>query len=169
MYYNDVPDHIQCYEVIMYADHRVVFYANKDPTVIENRLNNDMGNVKNFCFTNELAINNKKGKTEVMLFGKSKRLKSSGKKPKITFSGKHINFVTYYKYFSIINDNTVTLNDNRSRTYKAAGTRLQLPYPINLYQDAGGQFFFYRSACKSNATQWVTASKYPQLFEAWIC
>ena len=137
----------------MYADHRVVFYANEDPTVIENRLNNDMGNVKNFCFTNELAINNKKGKTEVMLFGKSKRLKSSGKKPKITFSGKHINFVTYYKYFSIINDNTVTLNDNRSRTYKAAGTRLQPPYPINLYQDAGGQFFFYRSTCKSNATQ----------------
>ena len=62
MYYNDVSEHIQCYEVIMYADGTVVFYANKDPTVIENRLNKDMGNVKNFCFTNELIINNKKGK-----------------------------------------------------------------------------------------------------------
>ena len=65
----------------------------------------------------------------------------------------------------------MTLNDNLSRTYKAAGARLQLlgkmksfnhcqskicylyiydytladiqlPYPINLYQEAAGQFFF---------------------------
>ena len=62
MYYNDVPDHIQCYEVIMYADHRVVFYANKDPTVIENRLNNDMGNVKNFCLPKNLQSTIRKKK-----------------------------------------------------------------------------------------------------------
>ena len=106
-----------------------------------------------------------------MLFGESKRLKSSRKKLEITFSDKHINFVAYYKYLSIINDNTMTLNDNLSRTNKAAGARLQLlgkmksfnhcqskicylyiydytladiqlPYPINLYQEAAGQFFF---------------------------
>ena len=81
----------------MYADDTVIFYANKNPTVIENQLNKDMEIVKNHCFTNELIMNTKKGESKVMLFGTSKRLKSSGKKIEITFSGKQINFVTNYK------------------------------------------------------------------------
>ena len=112
MLYNDFPDHIQSCEVISYVDDIVIFYANKDPTVIENQLNKDMENIKNYCFTNELIINNKKGKTEVMLFGTSKRLRSSGKKLEITFSGKQINFVSNYKHLGVIIDDTLTLNDN---------------------------------------------------------
>ena len=81
----------------MYADDTVIFYANKNPTVIENQLNKDMEIVKNHCFTNELIMNTKKGESKVVLFGTSKRLKSSGKKIEITFSGKQINFVTNYK------------------------------------------------------------------------
>ena len=81
----------------MYADDTVIFYANKNPTVIENQLNKDMEIVKNHCFTNELIMNTKKAESKVMLFGTSKRLKSSGKKIEITFSGKQINFVTNYK------------------------------------------------------------------------
>ena len=126
MFYNDFPDHIQSCEVIIYADDTVIFFANKDPTAIENQLNKDMENVKNYCFTNKLIINTKKGKTEVMLFGTSKRLKSSGKKLEITFSGKKINFVSNYKYLGVIIDDTMTLNDNFNRTYKAASLRLQL-------------------------------------------
>ena len=105
----------------MYADNTVIFYANKDPTVIENQLNKDLENVKNYCFS-KLIINTNKSKTEVMLFGTSKRLKSSGKKLEITFSGKQINFFTNCKYLGIIIDNTMTLNGNFSHTYKAAST-----------------------------------------------
>ena len=126
MFYNDFPDHIQSCEVIMHADDTVIFHANKNPTVIENQLNKDVENVKNYCFTNELIINTKKGKTEFMLFGTSERLKSSGKKFEITFSGKQINFVSNYKYIGVIIDNTITLNDNFNCTYKAASTHLQL-------------------------------------------
>ena len=71
MFYNDFADHIHSCEVIMYADGRVTFCAKKDPTVIENQLNKDMENVRNYCFTNELIINTKRRKTEVMLFGTS--------------------------------------------------------------------------------------------------
>ena len=52
MFYNDFLDYIQSCEVIIYADDAVIFYANKDPTVIENQLNKDTENVKNYCFTN---------------------------------------------------------------------------------------------------------------------
>ena len=126
MFYNDFPDHIQSCEVIMYADETVIFCANKDPTVIENQVNKDMENVKNYSFTNELIINSKKRKIEVMLFSTSKRLKSSGKRLEITFSSKQINFVTKYKYLGVIIDDAMTLNGNFNRTYKAASTRLQL-------------------------------------------
>ena len=53
MFYNDFPDHFQSCEVIMYVDDTVIFCANKDPTAIEDQLNKDMENVKNYCFTNE--------------------------------------------------------------------------------------------------------------------
>ena len=108
MFYNDFPDHIQRREDIMYADDAVIFYANKDPTVIENQLNKDVENVKNYCFAKELIIN------------------SSGKKLKITFSGKQIYSVLNYKYLGAIIDDTITLSDNLNRTYKAASTSLQL-------------------------------------------
>ena len=88
----------------------MIFYANKDPTVIENQLNKDMENVKNYCFTNELIINTKERTTEVIahqnVFGTSKCLKSSGKKVEITFSGKQFNFATNYKYLGVIIDDT---------------------------------------------------------------
>ena len=80
-----------------------------------------MKNVKNYCFTNELIINTKKGKTEVMLFGTSKRLESSGKKLGITFSSKQINLVSNYKYLGVIIDETMTLNDNFSIRTKRPG------------------------------------------------
>ena len=110
IFYNDLADHIQSCEVIKYTDDTVIFYANKDPTVVENQLNKDMENAKNYCFTNKLIINTKKVKTDVMLFGASKHLKSSGKKLKWTFSYKQINFVSNYKYLGVITDNTMTIN-----------------------------------------------------------
>ena len=110
----------------MYADDIVIFYASKYPTIIENQLSKNMEDIINNCFTNELIINTKKGKSKVMLFGSSKRLKSSGKKLEITFCGKQINFVTNYKYLSFIISDTMTLNANFSRTYKTASTRLWL-------------------------------------------
>ena len=100
----------------MYADDPVIFCGSKYPTVIENQLNKGMENVKNYCFTNEIIINNKKRKTEVMLFDTAKRLKSSGKRLEITFFGKQINFITNCKYPGVIIDNTMTLNDNFIRT-----------------------------------------------------
>ena len=80
MFYNDLIDHIHHSEVIKYADDTVIFYADKDATKIENFLNGDMKSIGKYCIDNELIINTKKGKTEVMLFGSSKRLKTSGKK-----------------------------------------------------------------------------------------
>ena len=128
-----------------YADETVKFYANKDPTVIENQLHKDMENLKNYCFTNELIINTKKWKTKVMLFDTSKRLQSSGKKLETTFSGEQINFVSNYKYLGVITDATMTLHDNFNCMYKVATSRLQLLDEMKSYTTVKARYVIYTS------------------------
>ena len=65
MFYSDL-------NVIMYADDTDIFFANKDASKIESKLNEDM---TFYCKENKLIINIKKDKTEVMLFSTAKRLK----------------------------------------------------------------------------------------------
>jgi hypothetical protein len=62
-----------------YADDMVILYADKDAQNIEDALSEDMNLIRDYCYHNELLLNLKKGKTEVMLFGTSQRLRKSGK------------------------------------------------------------------------------------------
>ena len=58
----------------MYADDTVIFTSSSDFNIIENHLNDDVQSLATWFNENELIMNLKKGKTEAMLFGKSKRL-----------------------------------------------------------------------------------------------
>ena len=80
-----------------------------------------------------------------MLCGISKPLKSSGKKLEITFSDKHINFASNYKYLGVIIDDTMTLNNNFTRTYKAASTRHQLLGNMKSFTTAKVRYAIYTS------------------------
>ena len=107
----------------MYANGTFIFYSDKDPQKIE-FLNADMKSIQQYCYLNELIVNTKKGKTEVTLFGSSKRLHSVGKKIDIIFNNNLINFVTNYKYLGIIVDETMTLKENFDKSYRKASSRL---------------------------------------------
>ena len=74
-----------------------------------------------------------------------KILKSSVKEHEITFSGKQINFVTNYKYLSVIIDNTMTLNGNFNRTYKAASAHLQLLSKMKSFTTFKARYVNYTS------------------------
>ena len=143
MFFNDFTNHVHHSEVIMYADDTVLLYANKDPRQIEKNLNEGMNNIEKYCFNNELIVNTKKGKTEVMLFGSAKRLHSSGKELEIKFANKRINFVTSYNYLGIIVDNTLTLNDHFNRSYKKASSRLRLLERMKIFTTAKARHIIY--------------------------
>ena len=64
--------------MIMYADHNVPYYSDKDMKEIEKVLSQDLCMVSKWLQENELVLNLKKGNTEVMLFGTKKRLKQQG-------------------------------------------------------------------------------------------
>ena len=74
LYIDDITKSLYQAKIVKYADDTVIFYANKDPEVIETVVNNEFYSMANWLRNNELIINTKQGKTEVILFGSSKRL-----------------------------------------------------------------------------------------------
>ncbi|CAB4015645.1 Hypothetical predicted protein [Paramuricea clavata] len=79
VFFNDLKESVKNSEIIKYADDTVILYADKDAQNIEDALNKDMNLIRDYCYHNELLLNQKKDKTEVMLFGTSQRLRKSRK------------------------------------------------------------------------------------------
>ena len=126
VFFNDLRESVKNSDIIKYADITVILYADKDAQNIDDALNEDMSLIRDYCYHNELLLNLKKGKTEVMLFGTSQRLRKSGKNLNIAYNNTVINFVTEYVYLGNVIDNHISLNENFHRSYKRASGRLRL-------------------------------------------
>ena len=96
----DLSDYIEHASVIMYSDDTVLYVSHKSKEKIGNDLNQDMQNLLSYFRKNELVINLKKGKTETMLFGTTKRLKTAGEID-VLYNNQRINFTETYKYLEI--------------------------------------------------------------------
>ena len=75
IFINDLNDYIKHVSVIMYA-FNIVLNENKEKS--QNDLNQDMQNLLPYFRKNEFVINLKRERTETMLFGTTKRLKTAG-------------------------------------------------------------------------------------------
>ena len=124
LFLNDIHEHLINTKIIKYADDTVLYYSNEDINIIEGKLNEDLENISHYFDSNELIINLKKGKTEAMLFGTSKRIHS--KQLSVYYKTRIINFVQQYKYLDNIIDNTLTLDESFSSTYKKVCARVML-------------------------------------------
>ena len=121
IFINDPSDYIEHASVIMYAD---------DTT--ENDLNQNMQNLLSYFRKNELVINLKKGKTETILFGMAKRLKTAGEID-VLYNNQRINFTETYKYLGNIVDHHLNFSENFEKSYKKANSRLRLLKRIRCY------------------------------------
>ena len=86
----------------------------------------DLEKISAYFHLNELVINLKKRKSEVMLFGSSQPLKKDGNLLNVMYESNKMNFVTQYNYPGTIIDNHLNLNENFNRSYKCASTRSRL-------------------------------------------
>ena len=110
VFFNDIADKIQHSNVITYADDTVVYYSNVDVNTIEDVLNLEMDSIGEYCRENELLLNLKKGKTEAMLFGASKRISKNGRNLKIQHQNIEISFVKEYVYLGNTVDSNLRMN-----------------------------------------------------------
>ena len=94
MFYNDFADHLEYCNVVTYADDTKIFISDKNLSDIETKLNIDLEKISACFHLNELAINLKKRKSKIMLFGSSERLKKGGNFLNAKYEGTKTNFVT---------------------------------------------------------------------------
>ena len=113
-------------KTIKFADEAVLNFSHTNFHVIENSFNNNMEHVFEYLTENKLILNAKKGKTEVMLFGTSKRLPKLAVNLNICYGGETLNQTNRYKYLGTLLDPSLSLNDNFNVTYKKASSRLRL-------------------------------------------
>ena len=73
LFINDLPECLQAANVILYADDAIIYFNHKSINTIQETLDAELNNIKNFFKDNELIINLKKGKTECMLFGTTRK------------------------------------------------------------------------------------------------
>ena len=131
VFWNDFAEHLEYCDVITYADDIVIFISGKNLSNIETKLNMDLEKISAYFYFNELIINLRKRKSEVMLFGSSQQLKKNGKLLNVMYEGNKINFVVQCNYLGTAIDNHVNLNENFSLSYKRASTRLRLLERLN--------------------------------------
>ena len=145
MYYKYFADHLEYCEVITYADDTVIFISDKNVSNIETKLNKDLDKISAYFHLNELVINLKKGKSEVMLFGLSQRLKKGGNLVNVMYEGNKIYFVTQYNYLGTIIDNHLKLNENFNDHYKRASAQLRLLEHLRPYLTVDATIKIYLS------------------------
>ena len=122
--FNDVGNVLVHSKIIMYADDTVIFVSAKSKEDLEQKLMEDFTHIAELMETNDLVTNMKKGKTECMLFGTTKRTKDISLE--INYRHHNIPFTRSYKYLGIKLDQSLSLRDHFASTYKKATGRIYL-------------------------------------------
>ena len=97
----------------------VIFTSSSDFNVIENHLNGGVQSLAAWFCNSELVMNLKKGKSEEMLFGTSKRLNlTNGRQLNIQVDGTCINCTSNYKYLNVALGPSLNFESHFNTIYK---------------------------------------------------
>ena len=132
IFFNDVDDILQA-RILKYADDTVIYYSNDDFYIIKNSLKEELERLEKYFYGNELIINVKKGKTESMIFGTSKRLSKHPKSLESVYNQKPINHVTSYTCLGCQLDPNLQMHNFFDRRYKKASSRIKLLFKMRPY------------------------------------
>ena len=127
LHFNDAANVLSHCKIVKYADDTVLFYSHKDIEQVESFLNKDFASLCDWLEHNELILKEKKGKTEVMVFGTCQRLKKLGSPPvHIEHKFLVINHTKSYKYLGITLNGTLNMTEHVRKTIKKATSRINL-------------------------------------------
>ena len=135
LHLDDIDNCLRHSSIIKYADDTVIYVSGNDSESIQKKLNADPVKVHNWLTENDLSITLKKGKTEIMIFGTSIRVKKAAPL-NIQIKGTSINQTSSYKCLGTHLDSTLALNGNFNSKYK----KLQITIAVKTTP---------RSECKS--------------------
>lgn len=141
--FNDIGDVLKNSKIILYADDTVIYTTGKTLEEVEIKLQEDFERITKWMKMNDLTINLKKGKTECMLFGTTRKTKDLSLQ--IVCQHNTLSFTNTYKYLGIILDQSLSLADHFQATYKKASGRLYLLYKIRPYLTQQASLSIYQT------------------------
>ena len=112
--------------MIMYAYDTVLYYSHKDMKEIEKVLSQDLTTVSKWLQENELVLNLKKGKTEVMLFGTNKHLNQHEREIEINYQSQPINTTNNYKYLGVQLDPSLNMQEHFNSICRKTSSHIRL-------------------------------------------
>ena len=122
--FNDIVTVLKHSNIITYADDTVIYFSGKSKESIQDRLQSDFNAIADWLESMDLVTNIKKGKTEVMLFGTSQKVKNQSLD--ISYRFTKITNTTCYKYLGVKLDQNLSLSEHIESVYKKASSRLYL-------------------------------------------
>ena len=109
-----------------YADDTVIFCENGRLSTIEHQLDKDLKNLSRWFEENELLINLKPGKTELLLLGTSQCIAKTYKNFEVNFNNQYIKETKSYKYLGVEVYHILNLTSYFDKIYKKMALRLTL-------------------------------------------
>ena len=101
LHFNELPSLLKSCKMVMHADDTVLYHSHKNMKEIKKVLSQDLCTVSKWLQENELVLNLKKGKTEVMLCATKKRLNQQEREIEINYQSQPINIPNSYKYLGV--------------------------------------------------------------------
>ena len=120
---NDLEFQLKYSQIILYADDAVIYFPDKDISIIQERLNADLECISNWFSDNNLIVNLKKWKTECVLFGTHKKTARS-KNFVIKMNGTQITESHSYKYLGVIMDKNLNYLEHLNKIQRKAASRV---------------------------------------------
>ena len=126
LHFNEMPSLLKHCKMIMYADDTVLFYNHKDQQEIEKVLSEEFGTLSSWLRENELILNLKEGKTEIMMFGTKNRLNQQECQINVKYRSQPINTTHSYKYLGVQLDPSLNMKEHFKGICKKVSTRIRL-------------------------------------------
>ena len=95
-------------------------------------LNTELNYLSDWLMENEMVLNLKKEKTEIIVFGTKLRLSKINSNINVEYHSIKVNCTQSYKYLGVKVDPSLNLSDHFQYVYKTASSRLRLLRRIRL-------------------------------------
>ena len=131
IFFNDIVlELLNQSKIIKYADDTVIFFSDKDYNKVERALCCDMNRLSEWFTLNQLLLNLKPGKTELLVFDTNRSSAKIHKHLEVTYNHQLINVITSNKYLGVELARSLNLNSQFDRNYKKLSSPLKTLHRI---------------------------------------
>ena len=153
LHFNDAIESTSTCKMLIYADDTVLFYSNPNIEVIQKCLEIDFNSLSNWLIDNELIMNTKKGKTEIMVFATNNRLKKLNDNPLVLrHNNTLIHTTNSYKYLGITLTKNLNMIEHLQSTLKKASSRIHLLRKMRNFMDSKTAMSVYQTIISPTLT-----------------